>query len=394
MRRNEQLRVIRELMTHLDNDTNVDAGGFLKNPVSSYTCPELAAKEWRSFFQDYPQLLGFSAELPEAGAFFTSEDLGKPILCTRDRDGGFRAYLNVCRHRGTVVEHDRRGRRQLFRCPFHAWSYSPAGELVAVPKESHFGSLDKSCYGLVELPAVERHGLLWVSANPQGTFDIDELLGDLGPELAAWELEECTLQWETRYDTEMNWKLAIDTFGETYHFPVLHKDTLAPMLHGNCQLYDTYHRNHRMALCSRGIDRLRELPESQWHVLKAALPVYYLFPNVQLIMGAGGPTLVRVYPRGEDPHRSYSEITFYSHEGMQAAGWEDQEVAERNALERARGFADVIEAEDYWAAASCHRGALSGAQPYVLFGRNEPALHHYHNTYRRALGMPPLPLER
>ena len=42
------------------------------------------------------------------------------------------------------------------------------------------------------------------------------------------------------------------------------------------------------------------------------------------------------------------------------------------------------------AAASGHRGALSGAQEYMIFGRNEPALHHYHNTYRAALGMSPL----
>lgn len=29
---------------------------------------------------------------------------------------------------------------------------------------------------------------------------------------------------------------------------------------------------------------------------------------------------------------------------------------------------------------------------YTIFGRNEPALHHYHNTYREALGMEPLEL--
>jgi hypothetical protein len=50
----------------------------------------------------------------------------------------------------------------------------------------------------------------------------------------------------------------------------------------------------------------------------------------------------------------------------------------------------VIEAEDYVVAASGHRGALSGALEHVVFGRNEPALHHYHNTYRAALGMPAL----
>jgi len=69
-------------------------------------------------------------------------------------------------------------------------------------------------------------------------------------------------------------------------------------------------------------------------------------------------------------------------------------AAGRGALKPAQGFADVIQAEDYWAAASSHQGALSGAQEHVLFGRNEPALHHYHNTYREALGIPPLLLER
>jgi hypothetical protein len=37
-------------------------------------------------------------------------------------------------------------------------------------------------------------------------------------------------------------------------------------------------------------------------------------------------------------------------------------------------------------------GADSGVQKEVVFGRNEPALHHYHNTYREALGLEALPL--
>ena len=33
-------------------------------------------------------------DLPEPGTFFTSDELGKPILCTRDLDGRFHAFLN------------------------------------------------------------------------------------------------------------------------------------------------------------------------------------------------------------------------------------------------------------------------------------------------------------
>jgi len=387
----EQVRVIEGLMAHLDNDTNVDAGVQLRNPVTAYTCEDRARKEWKAFFQAYPHALGLSGDLPEPGSFFTSSDLGKPILCTRDEGGTFRAFLNVCRHRGTIVESEARGKKKLFVCPFHAWSYDTSGNLKAVPKEDHFGKIYKDCNGLVELPAAERHGLLFVSPEIGGTLDIDELLGDLGSELANWQLDQCVRHGGTRFDHPMNWKLAIDTFGETYHFEALHKDTLAPFFYGNVQMYDRYKRNHRMSLCLRNIDTLREKSKNEWHILQAAVPVYYLFPNIQLIINADGPTLVRVYPNGDDPNNSFSEIGFYLYKDRLTETPETQQRRDtRNLGERLEGFAEVIQSEDYVAAASSHVGALSGAQDYVTFGRNEPALHHYHNTYNAALGLPPL----
>ena len=36
--------------------------------------------------------------------------------------------------------------------------------------------------------------------------------------------------------------------------------------------------------------------------------------------------------------------------------------------------------------------ANSGVIGNVVFGRNEPALHHYHDTYRIKLGLDPMPL--
>jgi nitrite reductase/ring-hydroxylating ferredoxin subunit len=391
MEHNAQIRVIERLLEHRDNGTNVDAGCQVKNPVSAYTCKEIAAREWDEFFSNYPHVLGLSADLPEPGSFLTSDNLGKPILCTRDDSGAFHAFVNVCRHRGTVVESARRGKKRQFNCPFHAWGYNHRGDLIAVPKEDQFGAVDRSCHGLVELPAVERHGLLWVHPDPNGVMDIAAQLGDLDAELAGWNLAQDIQQGETAYDHAMNWKLAIDTFGETYHFNTLHRDTLAKDFYGNTQLYETYERNHRMMLCLKNIDLVRNLPHEEWNVLHAALPVYYLFPNVQLIIGAAGPTLIRVYPDGGNPHKSRSEISFYLNPVVnEALLTERGREVYGNVEERMHGFADVIRDEDYVAAASAHRGARSGAQEYVIFGRNEPALHHYHNTYREALGMPPL----
>lgn len=396
MRHDEQVRVIEGLFQHLDQGTNVDAGQQVQNPVSGYLSPEIAAREWESFFQGHPHVLGLSADLAEPRSFFTSNDLGKPILCTRAEDGEFRAFLNVCRHRGTIVENEARGEKKLFQCPFHAWTYDHQGALVGVPKEAHFGKLDRECHSLVSLPAAERHGLLFVSPDPQASFDVDELLGELGPELGSWKLERCKRYGDTRYDHAMNWKLAIDTFGETYHFNALHRNTLAENFYGNVQMYDTYGRHHRMMLCMKSIDDLRGKPKDEWNVLQGTLPVYYLFPNVQLLISPAGPTLVRVYPDGANPHMSWSQIDFYMDPRVLESELAKTLAAARGITpmdllaERMEGFARVIEAEDYVAAASGHRGMASGAQEYVVFGRNEPALHHYHNTYREALGMPPL----
>ena len=102
MEKREQIRLLKELMAHLDEDTNVDAGGMRRNPTEVYVSPVLAKKEWDHFFRNYPQIIGLSADLPEPGSFVTLSDFGIPVLATRDQAGVFRAFLNACRHRGTI----------------------------------------------------------------------------------------------------------------------------------------------------------------------------------------------------------------------------------------------------------------------------------------------------
>ena len=386
MRREEPIRVIRQLMDHLDRGTNVDAGGIRRLEASAYTCPERAAREWSAFFREHPQVIGMSGDLPRPGSFITLEDFGTPLLATRDGSGRFRAFANVCRHRGTIVETAARGDKSRFTCPFHAWTYDNTGALIGLPKPDHFGAVDAACLGLVELPAEERHGFLWVHPQPGGKLDVSELLGGLDEEFATWGFAGMTHVGEDVYPTDMNWKLAIDTFGETYHFEKLHRDTLAPVFHGNVQLYDTYGRNHRMSLCVRSIDAMRSLPQEDWHVTMGAFPVYYLFPNIQVNVGTGVVTLVRVYPIGGQPGKSVSKVSFYARPEALA-------VAPEAVAGTLQAFGEIIRDEDYVAAAASHRGAESGLVSHFLFGRNEPALHHYHNTYRQALGLAPLPLE-
>lgn len=379
----EQVKLLKELRRQLDAGVNVDAGVMLKNPASAYTCPDMAAREWQTFYRNYPQVIGLSGDLPEPNSFVTLEDFGVAILATRDADGQFHAFLNSCRHRGTMVETGRKGKKRAFSCPFHGWTYSAAGDLVGIPEPDHFGDIDMSCHGLLELPAVEKYGLLFVHPQPDGEIEVDSLLGGLAPEFEHWDWGSLIQGGETSYNMRLNWKLAIDTFGETYHFKRLHASTLGQNFYGDVQCYDRFDRNHRMMLCIKSIDELKEKPEAEWSISQAALPIYYLFPNIQIIAGGAGVTLVRVYPDPHDPNRSISQITFYY--TPEAMASEDASIEAR-----AEGFASIIEAEDYATCETTQRALEAGLQDYVIFGRNEPALHHYHNTYRKVLGMEPL----
>jgi hypothetical protein len=101
-----------------------------------------------------------------------------------------------------------------------------------------------------------------------------------------------------------------------------------------------------------------------------------------------GAFLVRTYPDRSDPGRHLSRIDFYVKPDL---GGLSEEV-EAFLADIAHNFANIIRDEDYVMAAAQQSTFSGGLLPHVVFGRNEPALHHYHQTYRRLLGDELLPL--
>ena len=98
--------------------------------------------------------------------------------------------------------------------------------------------------------------------------------------------------------------------------------------------------------------------------------------------------MLKMYPDPKDPAKSKTYHTYY----LRPALLDHLRKEGKTALEESRflGFNKVVVDEDYAAAATIQAGATSGAQDHYIFGRNEPALQHYHNTHREALGLAPL----
>jgi phenylpropionate dioxygenase-like ring-hydroxylating dioxygenase large terminal subunit len=401
-----QVEIIKELFQQLDEGKNIDAGVQYRMPTNAYVCPDIAARERESFFRNHPQFIGLSGDLPEPASYLTMDDFGIPILATRDKEGKFHAFLNACRHRSVKVASEARGKKSVFMCPFHNWTYANTGDLIKVADEDHFGAVDKSCHGLVELPAVEYNGMLWVHPQVDGKLDIEELLGsELAAEIGGFTVGRDALVGEKSIEMNLNWKFANDTFGETYHFGKLHKNTLGQLYYGNNLHLKEFGRHHRFVTANRGIDSMRGRPEEEWHIVKGTFVLYHLFPNIQFIVDPYTATLIRIYPDESNPGRSVTRISFYySPEALQmvedekAAGLEVEDAYDHDGRNGQLGgvetsievFTSTVEKEDYAMGEMQQRAAETGMLKEIMFGRNEPALHHFHRNFREALGLPPM----
>ena len=390
MRVEEQQRLLGILKRGFDSAGEVHGDGVVRSPLEDFTCPKLLAAEQQAFFRDMPLLMGLSGDLSKPGTFWADSQAGVPILMTRDDAGVFRAFANTCRHRGAQVVPDGRGKRARFSCPFHAWTYRADGALIAVNRERRFGAVDKASLGLIELPATERHGMLWVKPTPGGEIDVDAMLAGLEDDMAHWDLPSHSYAASQTIAAPLNWKLAIDTFGENYHFDVLHRETLASELKGNLQTHDTFGRNYRMVFAI--IPRFEELADAtpdpdEWPFRSMTLSVYFVFPNTILLVDGGAIDVIRIFPDGDHTGRSRTAHSFYVTQELR------RQFAGHRFAERFDQFNAIVRDEDYAVAAGTQRCAEAGIQSHVLFGRNEPGLLHYHNAHRAALGRPLLTVE-
>ena len=390
MRRQERLRLLAILKDGLANGGEIHGAEIVESPLADFTCPDLLAEEKRVFFRETPLFMGLSADLPENGSYWADSETGLPILMTRDDEGTFHAFANTCRHRGAQVVPDGRGNRLRFSCPFHAWTYSSRGDLIAVNRAERFGEFDKTSRGLIELPAAERHGMLWVRPTPGDEIDVDALLGALQDDMEHWELPTQSYGASQVLSTNINWKLAIDTFGENYHFDVLHRETLANDIRGNLQTHDIFGENYRMVFANvNGFAAVSaEQPNIEnWPFRRITLSVYFVYPNTVFLVDGAAVDVIRIFPDGDNPRKSRTAHSFYVRPQVKAY-FEDPAFPERTYEDRFIGFNHVVVDEDYKMAESIQKCADTGIQSHVLFGRNEPALVHYHNAHRRGLGRP------
>src|SRR6202042_346008 len=130
---------------------------------SYYTDHDVFDREQQAIFEGDWLCVARSGDIGRPGQFQTVQAGRESVLVVRQRDGGLRALLNVCRHRGARVCAGESGQvSRYLRCPYHAWSYDLDGRLAAAPNLAKMPDIDRGERGLVAVAAREWLGYVWV----------------------------------------------------------------------------------------------------------------------------------------------------------------------------------------------------------------------------------------
>jgi choline monooxygenase len=303
-------------------------------PWTWYTDAEILRREQELIFRHAWQYAGPAEHVAEPRTFLTCRAGDVPVVVVRDVDGEMRAFVNVCRHRGSIVA-EGQGQRATLQCSYHAWTYGLDGTLKAAPRSGREPGFDPS--GLSLLPvAVDGWGP-FVFVNPDvNAPPLADTLGRL-PEIAP-DVTSLRFHHRTEFELAANWKIACENFLECYHCPVAHPGFSAVVDVDP----DAYVLEAHETFWSQ-FARLRDddaAPGGQFHLV---------FPNVKVNVYPGPPNLSIGPVLPVDTERAVGHLDYFFPKDADE-GWIGELVA----------FDNQVGREDTRLVESVQRGVRSG----------------------------------
>ncbi|MEQ8693637.1 MAG: aromatic ring-hydroxylating dioxygenase subunit alpha [Pseudomonadales bacterium] len=372
MSRAQLVEMARKDLEHGRNGTLDQVDEIVRVPVENYYDQARWEAEVQKVFRRIPLVLAASAELPNPGDYKAMVAVGVQVLITRNRQGTVKAFVNMCSHRGARLVEEGKGTAHKFSCPYHAWTYSPDGDLVAIYSESDFGQIDKSCHGLVELPCLEKAGIIWVTVNPQSTLDINLFLSGYDSLLEQFGFANWTHQ-HTQTVQGPNWKIAYDGYLDYYHLPILHRNTFGTEI-GNQANYYSWGPHTHLGRPDETLAEFADLPDEEWPIERLVNGVWTIFPHVSIAsFGGGGRSVMlsQLFP-GDTPETSYTNQIFLMEQEP------DTDQLRKEAQEQFDFLKYVVQEEDYATGIAQQKNLNVGARSHVMFGKNEGGGQAFH----------------
>lgn len=167
---------------------------------------------------------GHASAVAERGRFIVRQVGTDSVVIIGGEDGRPRAFLNVCRHRGSRLVEETEGTvRRRIQCPYHAWSYDLDGSLRASPHMDGVEDFDPGCYGLMPVRVEVAGGLVMIDLSGEAP-EAPEHVGELLAHLERYRVARLQRAGERRYDVAANWKGIAENYNECLHCPGVHPE--------------------------------------------------------------------------------------------------------------------------------------------------------------------------
>jgi Rieske 2Fe-2S family protein len=325
------LPVLQRFILHsIPNSSEVGVSQFLKTtqiaihgaktlPRRYYVAPELFAEELDKIFARRWLCVGREDQVAQPGQYFLQPVEAESIIVLRDRGGTLRAYYNVCRHRGTRLCEEHRGRfSETIQCPYHAWTYALDGRLIGAPSSADIEGFQKSDYPLHSVAIESWEGFLFINLAPEPE-PFAQAYQRLLHRFSRFNLPTLAVARTIEYEVRSNWKLLFQNYSECYHCGPVHPPLakITPPTSGENDLTDgpftggfmvinQGHQSLTMSGRSCGL-MVGDLPEEDLN------RVYYytLFPNMLLSLHPDYVMFHTLWPEAPDRTRIFCSWLFH-----------------------------------------------------------------------------------
>ena len=356
------------------------AKSIYKNAVIEYIDASIANTEKKIIFEESPICLGTAALVPNQGDWFTVDIGDKSILIVRNNKTEISAYLNICSHRGAKLVEGSGTKAYAFKCPYHSWVYNLDGELKARPRENAFEEINKDQCSLQKFELDNHQGFLWLIMDKKAKNKHSSNKADLNELLIDYDFNKYQHFKSIKIYPKLNWKLAVDTFLELYHIDALHTKSLAPIIKNDLQLFDTYGKNIRVIGARHSAVKLNRVLKDQREFDIHTIQLRILFPNTILVCHPDHVEVWQILPKNEVNECEvsfslYTKETFSSKSAIRH--WDNNFNLALNAVVK----------EDFPLGENVQKGFYAAPKRKIIFGKNEPALQHFHKQIKLDLNL-------
>lgn len=188
-------------------------------PARAYLDADVLALERRAIFDRAWICVGREEEVTVPGAWLRTPLGDGRVVVARAEDLRLHAYFDVCRHRAATLLDGESGTCRKLVCPYHGWTYDLAGRLRAAPATPP--AFDRGAHGLVEARVDVALGFVFVTTSNDAP-PLRDALAPIPPWLARADLASLRIGRRTVAEAEANWKLLVENFQESHHFPTVH----------------------------------------------------------------------------------------------------------------------------------------------------------------------------